>query len=197
VAQSNIVWQSPQLQGYGAGLSVVDLENDGEPELIALTDAYLYVFSRPNASSAYSQRSSVALQSGSRVLAADTDGDGEYEIYVITGSYYYSSSEIRVFSETLAPLRTLTLTVRATNLVLEPSAFARRNLLVTTGNAGCCYQSSVGEIWAIDAQTGTGVWRSPGLPGEITRNSLHPLDVNLDGQYELAFGTQLGAFVTR
>ena len=41
------------------------------------------------------------------------------------------------------------------------------------------------------------MWRSPGLPGEVTRNSLNTVDVNLDGQYELAFGTQLGAFVTR
>jgi hypothetical protein len=176
---------------------VADLDNDGEPEVIALTDANLYVFGRANASSQYAQRASVAVQSGSRVLAADTDGNGGYEIYAITSVYYNSTSEIRVFDASLASLRTLTLTARATNLLLEPSSFARKNLLITTATTGCCYQSPVSEIWAIDAQTGTGVWRSPGLPGEITRNGLHPVDVDLDGQYELAFGTQFGAFVTR
>jgi hypothetical protein len=53
------------------------------------------------------------------------------------------------------------------------------------------------EIWAIDAQTGAGVWRSPQLPGEFSRDSLNALDLDADGQYELSFGTTVGAFFTR
>ena len=80
----------------------------------------------------------------------------------------------------------------------SPSTHARKNLLVSTGNSNYSYYAATpGEIWAIDPRTGAGVWRSPSLPGEFSRDSLHDIDVDLDGQYELAFGTNIGAFVTR
>jgi hypothetical protein len=41
------------------------------------------------------------------------------------------------------------------------------------------------------------VWRSPQLPGEFSRDSLNALDLDADGQYELSFGTTVGAFFTR
>jgi hypothetical protein len=197
VSASNIVWQSPQLQGLGADVSLADLDGDGELEVIALTDVNIYVFGRTGAGSSYTQRALVAQQGGQRLLVADTDGDAEHEIFVITSSYYYGTSELRSFTESLAPLNSATLTVRATNLALEPSAFPRKNLLISTGQSNCCYSATYSEIWAIDPRTGTGVWRSPQLPGDFSRNSLHPVDVDQDGQYELAFGTYLGAFVTR
>jgi hypothetical protein len=104
---------------------------------------------------------------------------------------------MRLYDEDLALQRATPLTTRVTNVVVEPSAAPRKNLLISTGQSACCYSNSFSEIWAIDALTGTGVWRSPQLPGEIARGSLHPRDLDGDGQYELAFGTQLGAFVTR
>ena len=197
VASSTIVWQSPQLQGSGADVALADFDGDGELEVIALTDANLYVFGRANASSTYAQRGSVALQAAGRLLVADTDGDGEHEIFVTTSTYYYGNSELRSFTEGLSPLNSATLTVRVTSLELEPSAFPRKNLLISTAQGSCCYSASYSEVWAIDPRTGTGVWRSPRLPGDFSRNSLHPVDVDQDGQYELAFGTYLGAFVTR
>jgi hypothetical protein len=102
-----------------------------------------------------------------------------------------------VFNRDLQPLRTAVLTVRASNLVLEPSAGARKNLLITTGTSSYSYYASSNEIWAIDPVSGAGVWRSPRLPGEFSRDSLYPVDVNADGLYELSFGTSVGAFVTR
>jgi hypothetical protein len=41
------------------------------------------------------------------------------------------------------------------------------------------------------------VWRSPAFPGDFSRDSLHSVDINSDGQYELSFGTVVGAFVSR
>ena len=70
-------------------------------------------------------------------------------------------------------------------------------LLSTASTSGSYYNVPPNEIWAIDAQTGAGVWRSPGLPGEFSRDSLNAIDLDGDGQYELTFGTSVGAFFTR
>ena len=94
--------------------------------------------------------------------------------------------------------RTLTPGKRITNLALEPSAGARKNLLISTGaDSSNYYAPAPTEIWAIDAMSGASVWRSPQFPGEFSRNSLQAIDVNGDGQYELSFGTAVGAFVSR
>jgi hypothetical protein len=41
------------------------------------------------------------------------------------------------------------------------------------------------------------VWRSPQLSGEFSRDRPHTVDVDGDGQYELSFGTNVGAVVPR
>ena len=88
--------------------------------------------------------------------------------------------------------------LRLEGWALEPSAGARKNLLISTGSDNSNYWAPAPtEIWAIDAVTGAGVWRSPPLPGEFSRNSLQTLDVNGDGLYELSFGTYVGGFITR
>ena len=199
VSASNIVWQSSQLSGNsGVDVDVADLDGDGHREVIALSYETLYVFGRTSTAVPYTQRATVQVPSAGRLLAADADGDGQVEIYVITyQGYYGGTSELRVFNSNLQPLRSASLSVRALTLALEPSAGARKNLLISTGSSSYPYYASANEIWAISALTGAGVWRSPKVPGEFSRDSLHAIDLNSDGQYELSFGTSVGAFVTR
>ena len=84
-------------------------------------------------------------------------------------------------------------------LTFTPSTSTRKNLLIATGAANpySYYSTGASEIWAIDPVSGAGVWRSPGFPGSFSRHSLNAVDINQDGQYELSFGTNVGAFVTR
>jgi hypothetical protein len=203
VAQSNIVWQSPLLNennGYGGvDVALADLDHDGLFEVIALTSGKLYVFGRSSVATTFTQRAAVAIQNASQLLAADVDGDGEIEIFVVTNvGYYGSASGLSVFDGSLQLKHFATLQARVSNIAVEPSAQPRKNLLVSTGTPPSgYYATSASEIWAIDPISGTGIWRSPQLPGEFSRSSLHAVDVDLDGQYELSFGTSIGAFVTR
>jgi hypothetical protein len=199
VAQSSVVWQSPQLEYNGQDVALGDVDEDGVTDVLALTDSKIRVYGRNSTATQFVERAVADVQSGSRVLAADLDGDGETEIVVLEYIYYYyNNSQLRVFDKNLQLLRTMPLTVRATNLVLEPSANPRKNLLLsTTSTSGSYYYVPPTEVWAIDAQSGAGVWRSPALPGEFSRDSLNAVDLNADGQYELTFGTTVGAFITR
>lgn len=207
VAQSTVIWQSAALNGGNSDVAVGDLDHDGQPEIVVLGSQTLYVFGRASSSGPFSERGRVSLAASpyyyngaTDVLVADTDGDGELEIFVAEqNSYTYpSTQDIKVFDRDLQLLRTLPLTKRVTNLALEPAAGARKNLLVSISNDNSNYWAPAPtEIWVIDAVTGTGVWRSPPLPGEFSRNSLQALDVDADGHYELSFGTTVGAFLTR
>jgi hypothetical protein len=207
IAQTTIVWQSAVLAGGNMDIAVADLDHDGQPEIVVLGSQVLYVFGRSTSSGPFSERGNVSLVPGpyyyygaNDLLVADTDGDGESEIFVTmpNTSTYPNTFDVRVFDHNLQPLRTLNLSKRVTNLALEPSAGARKNLLVSTGADSSNYWSPAPtEVWAIDAVTGAGVWRSPAFPGEFTRNSLNTLDFDGNGQYELAFGTYVGGFVTR
>jgi hypothetical protein len=207
IAQSSVVWQSTVLVGGNMDIAVADLDHVGQPEIVVLGSQTLYVYGRSSTSGPFTERGNVSLVPGpyyysgaTDLLVADTDGDGKSEIFVMMPNQntYPNTFDLRVFDHDLQPLRTLSLSKRITNLALEPSAGARKNLLVSTGADSSNYWSPAPtEVWAIDAVTGTGVWRSPPFPGEFSRNSLNTLDVDGNGQYELAFGTYVGGFVTR
>jgi hypothetical protein len=164
-----------------------------------LTPTFLYVYGRTTNTDPFLERANIDTTSGTNLLVADTDGDGEFEIFVFSSTGYYGTeSTMKVYNRSLQLQRTVTIPARVTNVVVEPSASPRKNLLITSGADPYSYYSTgASEIWAIDPVSGAGVWRSPGFPGSFSRHSLNAVDTNLDGQYELSFGTNVGAFVTR
>jgi len=51
------------------------------------------------------------------------------------------------------------------------------------------------QLVAVDATSGTPIWASPRLRGEITHGSVHFHEV--DGEPRIAVGTSLGMYLTR
>jgi hypothetical protein len=198
-AQSTVIWQSTQLGGGSAmDMAIGDVDGDGLLDLVALTESFLYIYGRSSVAAPFVELRNVPVSNGAHVLLADADGDGVLEIYVVESYSYTGESILRAYDPALQSLRSMHLTARITNLALEPGSQQRKNLLIATDNtSNYSWYTSAAEIWAIDPVSGAGVWRSPRVPGLMSRHSLHAVDLDADGQYELSFGTSVGAFVTR
>ena len=197
-AQSTILWQSTQLGG-GSAIDMVigDINGDGLLEVVALTESFLYIYGRGSAADPFLELRNVSVPNGSHLLLADADGNGTPEIYVAV-SFYTGNTALQVYDPMLQLVRSLYIDARITNLELEPGAQARKNLLIATDYTNSySWYTYASEIWAIDPITGAGVWRSPRMQGTVSRHSLYAPDVDANGQYELSFGTSVGAFLTR
>jgi FG-GAP-like repeat len=189
-AHQNLIWSSTGLNS-GIDVAVYDLDGDGTPEIIALSADQLIVYARSG--STYLQQASYAV-TGTSLLVADTNGDGKPEIYVLAGSLFSTNSMVYQLDNTLKLLNSYT-TPYATSLFLEQSAFGRKNLVLGTGNSYYTAQPALLDI--IDPSSGTIIWASPPLLGNVSRHSLGFYDLNGDGQLEMTIGTAVGMYITQ
>ena len=141
---------------------------------------------------------SASVAGGSDLLVADTDGDGKAEVYVLAPSqdnlnmllYQFDDALKLMNASVVAPYST-----GASSLYLEESSFPRKNILVSIP-AGYP-QTTAATIVAVDPKTGSQIWESPPLHGDVPINSLNFYDLKGDGQQEIAFGTTEGMYVTQ
>ncbi len=191
VAHQTVLWGSTGLNG-GRDVAVADLDGDGKPEILALSNDTLFVYAA--ASSTWLQQASFTV-SGSQVLVADTNGDGKPEVYVFASSGVGSSGgTIYQLDNTLKLLNSYAVT-GATSLSLESSAFGRKNLVVATG--GDYFSATPAVVRILDASTGKQVWASPPLLGPVPKGSLSFCDPSGSGTLRLAFGTSFGMYLTQ
>jgi len=193
VHNQSLIWKSTQLGGAVA-LAVADLDDDGKSEIVVATMDRLIVYGKALLGSNYLERASIAFPSAMDLVVADLDGDQAAEIYVLSQSYS-ANANLVVLDAQLQTLRTVPLNVTATALYVEESAFARKNLLLAVGAS--FPSNATPEIWAIDPVQGVDVWRSPGIAGNVQRNSLYFVDVDGDGDREISFATSDGIYHTR
>ncbi|HWK49567.1 MAG TPA: VCBS repeat-containing protein, partial [Steroidobacter sp.] len=194
VQAQSLLWRSTQLRG-GVALSLSDLDNDEVQDIVLATQDRIVVYGKNAAGTTYVERASVEYSDTIDLVVADLNGDSKQEIYALSAPVWATEATLTVFDADLQQVRSTPLGARASALYVEQSAFARKNLLlaVTRGNN----YSAGSELRAIDPVAGTDVWRSPLLVSTVARNSVHFVDVDGDGVYEIAFGTYDGMYQTR
>jgi hypothetical protein len=194
VLHQTLLWSSTQING-GRDIAAVDLDGDGQPEIIALASDRVVVYKYSSVTSGYLE-AYTAMIAGSDLLVADTDGDGVPEIFVLNG---YNSGlgdgSITQFNSSLQVLHQYAVPY-ASSLYLEESAFARKNLVVDAMNSSLFY-SQASTINIVDPTTGTTIWQSPYVSGNVPINSLSFHDFTGSGQLQMAFGTSAGMYLTR
>lgn len=194
VRAQTLLWKSTGLGG-GTDLAVADLDDDGEQEIVAAVYGRVVVYGRALLGTTYLERASVMDSGISDLVVGDLDDDDQMEIYALHSDYSQSYTTLNVFDADLHLVRAVPLGVRANSIFIEDSTFARKNLLIATGDGYS--SSSQYELWAVDPVTGADVWHSPSLVGSILPNSLQFVDTDGDGDKEITFGTNFGMHFTR
>jgi hypothetical protein len=195
VSGQSLAWSgATAVPGVGRRTRIVDVDGDGVREIVAATSERITVFGRPATSGPFAERAGRTTPDVEDVLVADLDGAGGVEVYVLRTAPT-GASVVEVLDVQLRLQRTLNLgAVYGRVLALEPSTFARKNLVVGTSDVFAELSGSVAAISPANAAT---IWRSPPLAGGVERSSLQFVDADGDGTLEISFATRRGMFVTR
>ncbi|HZF29654.1 MAG TPA: VCBS repeat-containing protein, partial [Gammaproteobacteria bacterium] len=197
VATRQVLWRSEPLPG-ARGLLLTDRDDNGESEIIAFTPSSVHVFMRAVAPSLFQLYASFPFAGTvADVAAGDTDGDGRGETFVLVNPPNVpgspaSPSLLAPFDSELRASETIPLPWRALTIAIEPSVFARKNLLVGRSEG----LLPGGRLVTIDPRNGAVVSESPPLIGAIARDSVHYVDLGSGGT-RLSIGTDAGMYLTR
>lgn len=186
--------------GAGIDIEVADLDRDGSLEIVGLFQNRVVVYDDKLQLRAEAPITSPHIRHPADLLVTDSSGDGVPEIFVLADetpavrSITQFSADLRVVAQFDMPnvpdLPTPDFP-DVWHVFAEDLGPGRKNLLIA-GRDG-----DVHFLRAIDPRTGALVWQSPGLNRTASRNSLHYVDTNEDGEPEIAFGSALGFYVTR
>ncbi len=196
VHNQTLLWSGAIGGGGGVDIAVSDLNGDGDPEIIALSQTIVEVFNHDAVHGGYTLQKSYAQPANGAtnvdLLVADTDGDGAPEIFVLSSSPG-SSKAITRLNSSLSLLNHYPVP-NGISLHLEESSFGRKNLVVARGSNVLATGS---DLAIIDPASGVSIWTSPHLQGSIPINSLSFVDTDADGRLEMAFGTTSMMYLTR
>lgn len=190
-----LVWESTDL-GNGVDVQLADVDGDGVKEVIALADTALHVYAKaPSGPAAYLLRGTVSVSSGMDLLVADLDGDLSQELYVLQAPWSQAAT-VRRFDGALATTASFAAPVDTSSLHAEALGSGRRNLLLGVGGSWSSSPATV-TLRAVDPSSGAEVWRSPPLPGTVSKNSVSFTDLVGTALPEIVYATQSGMSFTR
>ncbi len=191
-----LVWKSTNLGG-GVDVELVDVDQDGAKEIVALANTALYVYAKaPSGPTPYLLRGTVTVSSGTDLVVADLDRNLAQELYVLE-TPYGSETAVKRFDGALANTSSFPAPANTTSIHAEAPGSSRRNLLLGVGSSSPSFSPSTSSLRAVDPSSGAEVWRSPPLPGALSKNSVFFTDLVGTAHPEIVFATQWGMNFTR
>jgi hypothetical protein len=192
------VWQSTTLHGGGKDIAVSDLNQDGRPEIIAMTGSHVYVFGNSGWGTPFLELGNIPQSGAVDLLVGDLEGSARPEILAMAADGTGSNRGVRIYDADRQLVRLVHLPLSCLVMALEPGSGTRRNLLVATGPEPYYYTGSPPPvIMALDSRTGGIVWESPPMAREVSRNALNALDTDGNGDYEISWAGSVNFGITR
>ncbi len=193
-----LLWKSVSL-GSGGALAIADLDGDGRPEVVAAAGGRVVAYGWVAAADQFVEVASYSPATSGAVLdvvAGDCDGDGVPEVYVLgtSGTWYDSPTAVTRLDAGLVPQGSFPV-ARASALFIEDLGTARKNLAAAVSVAPVNYGEALQHLVALDPVSGTEIWRSPALYGQVSRGSATWLQVG--GAWRLALGTERSMYLTQ
>ena len=125
----------------------------------------------------------------------DVDGDSEPELFVIYG--VAETTDVQRLNTRLQVQHGYVLPWHATGVVIEKSAYARKNLVMSVSESAAPTVFGTMVLVTLDPRSGSEVWRSPSLRGDIRKDGVHFLDIEGDGNLRISIASGSGAYLTR
>jgi len=201
VFNSTLLWSHSLEQNETAvNIDAVDLDNDGDVELITATRAKITVFKKSGAEFISDNSASLSTNgTGIRdIEISDIENDGSIEITSLSCGYdsfsYDEICEINIYDANLNHINRFGIAGSARDITYEPFESGRKNLLVNHSNF-LNSRTSVFEL--VDATTGDVIMRSPSLLGRASNDSVNYVDTDNDGTPEISYATNTAINVTR
>lgn len=174
----------------GNDVEVADLDGDSVNEFITASNDVVAIYKK-DASDYVLHLSFTAagMQDYIKDIAVgDFNGDGKSNIAVLIQDYW-NNGLLKIFDNNLNELSSWWAPMEVSGIVAEQLGSGKQNLVLSMAPDlnGVWTASSVLSV--MDAMNGKEVMRSPYLPGLITKESVHYVDVNQDGIMEISYGT--------
>lgn len=194
VFADSLGWQSAVLYN-GVDVAVGQLDDDGVPDVVVVTQQGVRVFERAGPSFVETAAATYSQWEPRLAEIDDVDGDGEPELIVLShaSTYPRDRSLVQRLDSSLNELGSFRIPWRATSMAVEPSATPRNNLVIPTVRS----TSGASRVVALDALNGQEIWRSPLIRREPWTDSIHFVTVPGEAEPRLAIGNAFGAYLTR
>jgi hypothetical protein len=193
----SLLWSSAQLPSKPERIEIHDLNGDGVPEILALHQSVLVVYTWNG--SIYTESTAYSDSNGymNDIFVEDLDGDQEPEIVIsiIEDSYYSEGSYITVLNKDLSIRNFFSIDGKITAM----TAIGRKDdtLLVATTSERFHVRGPKSYVRLFDLQAADIVWSSPPLLGEVTGQSLHVVQEPGASKEQLAIGAYDAMYITQ
>jgi FG-GAP-like repeat len=191
--QQTVLWRSPTADASPKDLVVFDADYDATKEIIVAGSQGITTYYMQDPTDFTPLNLDPGIDGAVvDLLAADTDPgeDSAEELFVLTSFNEIHRLDWHYTRFGPWPQLPFDAPPGTGSLHLEDLDAPRKNLVVSAA------VNEVQGLVGIDATNGNVIWQSPDV-SFTTSDSLHYVDVNGDGEREIAFGTRRGMFVTR